>query len=108
MASHEVLCAVLSFLISKHGWGSPRRKQEIVAKTSIDPTKTDESEVKEAVEELRKEAPFIDDHGERGIAIDNSEFGLLAEYLFHECGWDPDVIRTRLKHYEGWERHDWT
>lgn len=107
MASHEVLCAVLSFLISKHAWGGPRSREEIVIKTAVNPERADASDIREAVGELRTDAPFIRDHGNRGISLDNSEFGYLADYLFYRCDWDPLDIRTRLKHYEGWGQHDW-
>lgn len=64
-------------------------------------------EAKEAFEELR-DAPFINDE-ERGLELDNSNFGLLADYLYVRCeGWDEDQIRSRLKHYEGWSEHGWS
>jgi len=26
---------------------------------------------------------------------------------YHECGWEPWEIESRLKHYEGIDNHDW-
>jgi len=53
-------------------------------------------------DELRAE-PYITSVGNRGIELNNSEFGTLADALYHECGWEPFQIRSRLKHYEGWD-----
>lgn len=104
MASHDVICSVLSYLISEHGYGSPTQKQEAVNRAGV---RSDQlGEAKEAFEELR-DAPFITEH-ERGLELNNSRFGLLADYLYVECDWDADDIHRRLKHYEGWERHTWT
>jgi hypothetical protein len=104
MASHEVICEVLAYLIKKHGYGSPTGKEKAVNLSGV---RSDQlGEAKEAFEELRA-APFVNDCGKRGIELDNSKFGMLAEYLYWECGWDEDNIRLRLKHYEGWSQHDW-
>jgi hypothetical protein len=51
--------------------------------------------------------PYITNRGNRGIELDNSEFGQLAEVLYDECEWEPFEIKSRLKHYEGWRNHDW-
>ena len=106
MASHEVLCAVLAYLLSKHRYGSPVPKEHVVQRSGV---RSDQrGEAKEAFEELRSDAPFVQDCGDRGIELDNSEFGLLADYLYVHCGWDEAIIRSRLKHYEGWSKHDWS
>ena len=106
MASHEVLCAVLSYLISKHGYGSPVSKQHTVGRSGV---RSDQrGEAKEAFEELRSDAPFVQDCGDRGIELNNSEFDLLADYLYVCCEWDEDKIHSRLKHYEGWSKHRWS
>lgn len=107
MPSHEVYCAVLSFLISKHAWGTPRSVEEVVRKTAIDPANADAGDVRDAIDELRKVAPYVVDYDHGGVGLDNSEFGPLADYLYYRCDWSPEVIRTRLKHYRGWEQHDW-
>lgn len=106
MASHEVLCAVLSYLISKHRYGSPVPKQHVARRSGV---RSDQrGEAKQAFEELRSDAPFVSDRGDRGIELDNSEFGLLANYLYVRCEWDEDKIHSRLKHYEGWSKHEWS
>lgn len=63
--------------------------------------------MRDAYEDLR-ELPFILYYGTRGVMLDNSEFGSLAEYLHTECNWPSWEITTKLKHYEGWDDHDWT
>jgi hypothetical protein len=57
-------------------------------------------------EELRS-ASYITNRGNRGIELDNSEFGQLTDVLFQECEWEPFEIESRLRHYEGWENHNW-
>jgi len=104
VASHEIICNVLSYLTA-HKWGTPRSKVEIVNRSGVASHNKDEA--KEAVDELKKDAPFIEDFGNRGICIDTSEWSSLAEYLYHRCGWDPEDIDDRLKHYEGIEQHSW-
>jgi hypothetical protein len=105
MASHGVICEVISYLLSKHGYGSPVAKNEAVNLCGV---RNDQiGEAKDAFEELRSGAPFIIDCGDRGIKIDNSEFGLLADYLYAECNWSISDIESKLKHYEGWSNHEW-
>jgi len=106
MASHEVLCALLSYLISKHKYGSPVEKQHAVPRCGV--RSDQQGEAKDGFEELRDDAPFVEDCGERGIKLDNSKFGLLADYLYVRCNWGADKIHSRLKHYEGWSRHGWS
>lgn len=104
MASHDVICSVLAYLVSHHKYGSPVAKQMVVNRAGV---RSDQlGEAKEAFEELR-DAPFITSV-DRGIELDNSKFGLLADYLYVECGWSAIQIHNRLKHYEGWSRHQWT
>lgn len=106
MASHEVICGVLSHLISKHGYGSPTNKEMAVNRSGV--RRDQLGEAKEAFEELR-DAHFTTDCGHRGIKLDNSNFNQLADYLYARCdGWDRDTIQIRLKHYEGWSNHTWT
>ena len=105
MASHDVICEVLAYLISEHGYGSPTEKEEAVNLCGV--RSDQQGEAKEAFEELRTDAPFVDDHGDRGIELDNSNFDYLADYLYARCSWEENKIRSRLKHYEGWENHEW-
>lgn len=106
MASHEVICSLLAFLVSRHGYGSPVGKDLAINRAGL---RTDQlGAAKEAFEELRRDAPFVADCGDRGIKLDSSHFGKLADYLYLRCGWDEEQIRSRLKHYEGWETHEWS
>lgn len=57
-------------------------------------------------DELQHEA-YIARAGSRGIKLDNNEFGRLADVLYYECRWEAFQIRSRLKHYEGWDQHEW-
>jgi hypothetical protein len=52
-------------------------------------------------------ASYVTNRGNRGIELDNSRFGELADVLYRDCGWEPYQVRSRLKHYEGWDDHDW-
>jgi hypothetical protein len=56
-------------------------------------------------DELRDE-PHIESKGSRGIELDNGEFGRLADVPYRDCGWEAFGIRSRLKHYQGWDTHD--
>lgn len=105
MVSDEVLCAVISHLISKHGYGSPVTKDNAVNRAGL--RKDQLGEAKNGFEELRS-YQFIANYGNRGIALDNTEFGALADFLFKSCNWSEDDIKLRLKHYEGWAEHNWT
>lgn len=102
MATQEARCAVVQVLIADHKYGTPLPKEEVVSRTAVE----DDGEAKTAFEEL-KQQPFVRYGRQRGMMIDSSRFGDLADYLYYECGWKPFVIESRLKHYEGWEKHDW-
>lgn len=97
-------CALLAALLSKHGWGNPITKDRLLSFAAIG---TDEyPAAREAFDTLRT-APYIRNRGKRGIELDTGAFGALADVLYEDCEWEPFQIRSRLKHYEGWERHDW-
>ena len=66
----------------------------------------DYSAASDAFSDLRAE-PYTTNRGSRGIELDNAEFGTIAEIRYHECGWEPFQIKSRLKHDEGWGHHDW-
>jgi hypothetical protein len=53
-----------------------------------------------------RSAPYITNRGNRGIELDTSAFGQLADILHDECGWEPFHIRSRLEHYEDRDDHD--
>lgn len=99
------LCALLRPLVNKHRYGSPMAKDELVRQTAFEPH--EEGAIRTAYEELRH-APFIIDRGKRGIMLDSSTFGSLADFLYQECKWPEWELKTKLKHYEGWHTHDWT
>lgn len=104
MRKPSVKCALLAAMIAKHKWGTPIAEDPLLAIAAID--QNDYPAAREVFVELRSE-PYITSKGDRGIELDNSAFGPLADLLFHECGWEPFEIKLRLKHYEGWEDHEW-
>lgn len=104
MRKPSVECALLAAMIAKHRWGTPIDEDTLLAIAAIKPNEY--SNARGVFENLRSE-PYITNRGNRGIELDNSEFGALAEILFHDCGWEPFQIESRLKHYEGWDQHDW-
>ena len=105
MRKPTVRCALLAAMIAKHRWGSPIDRDSLLAIAAIKPHEHSRAET--VFEELRT-ASYITNRGNRGIELDNSEFGTLADVLYHECEWEPFQIKSRLKHYEGWGGHDWS
>jgi len=105
MRKPSVKCALLAAMIAKHKWGTPIDEENLLAIAAIETN--DYPTASEVFEELRS-ASYITNRGNRGIELDNGEFGPLADVLYHECGWDPYEIESWLKHYEGWENHDWS
>lgn len=91
-------------MVAKHGWGTPIDEDSLLGVAAIE--SHEYPEAREAFRELRYE-PYVRNRGKRGIELDSGAFGTLADVLYHDCGWEPFQIRSRLKHYEGWERHDW-
>lgn len=104
MRKPSVRCALLAAMISNHRWGSPIDQENLLSIAAIDTN--DYPTASEVFDELRS-VPYIINKGNRGIQLNNSAFGELAEILYHECGWEPFEIKLRLKHYEGWDNHDW-
>ena len=104
MRKPSVKCALLAAMIAKHTWGTPIDEENLLSIAAIDPN--DYPTASEVFDELRAE-PYITSKGKRGIELNNSEFGDLADILYAECGWEPFEIRMRLKHYEGWDQHEW-
>ncbi|WP_136717368.1 hypothetical protein [Halorientalis salina] len=104
MQKPSVKCALLSAMIAKHKWGTPIDEESLLAISAIG--KNDFAVASGVVENLRTKS-YITSKGKRGIELNNSEFGGLADVLYHECEWEPFEIRMRLKHYEGWDKHDW-
>jgi hypothetical protein len=104
MQKPSVTCAPLAAMVAKHRWGSPIDEENLLAIAAVDAN--DYPKASDVFDDLRSQR-YITNRGNRGIELDNSEFGTLADVLFHECGWEPFEIRSRLKHYEGWDNHDW-
>lgn len=104
MQKPSVKCALIAAMVAKHRWGTPIGRESLLSIAAID--ESDYPRARNAFEELRS-APYVTNVGNRGIELDTAEFGRLANVLYHECEWEPFQIRVRLKHYEGWNRHDW-
>jgi hypothetical protein len=104
MQKPSVECALLAAMVAKHRWGTPIDEENLLAIAAIESHQY--ATASDVFEQLRTE-PYITNRGTRGIELDNSEFGALADVLYHDCEWEPFQIRSRLKHYEGWEAHDW-
>lgn len=105
MGEPSVKSALLAALLGKHGTGTPIEEQDLLAIAAIDAD--DYATAAEVFEELRS-APYVTDYGDRGIELDTEAFGLLAEALYHECGWDPAETQRRPKHYVGWQSQQWS
>ncbi|QGX94797.1 hypothetical protein EI982_08295 [Haloplanus rallus] len=104
MRKPSVKCALLAAMIAEHRWGSPIVEENLLSISAIEASDYDTAS--EVFDELRS-VTYITNRGKRGIELDNGEFGQLADVLYRECEWDPFEIKSRLKHYEGWENHDW-
>lgn len=104
MRKPTMKCALLAAMLAKHKWGTPIRETDLIAVAAIDCNEYQTAS--EVYAELRSE-PYVTNRGKRGIALDNSAFGAIADILSHECGWEPFEIELRLKHYEGWADHEW-
>ena len=104
MRKPSVKCALLAAMIAQHRWGSPIVEEDLLSISAIE---TGDYATASAVFDELRSVTYITDRGGRGIELDNGEFGELADVLFDECGWEAFEIRSRLKHYEGWNQHDW-
>ena len=100
MRKPSVKCALLAAMIAEHRWGSHIVEEDLLSISAIE--SGDYPTASELFDELRSE-DYITSEGNRGIVLNNSEFGALADVLYHECEWKPFEIRSRLKHYEGWK-----
>lgn len=104
MRKPSVKCALLAAMIAKHRWGTPIDEDSLLAVAAIETN--DYTVASDVFDDLRSES-YITNRGKRGIELDNGEFGQLAGVLYTECEWEPFQIKSRLKHYEGWDSHDW-
>ena len=105
MRKPSVECALLAAMVAEHRWGSPIVEENLLSISAIETA--DYSIASEVFDELRS-ASYITNRGKRGIELNSSEFGELADLLYHECEWEAFEIKSRLKHYEGWDDHEWT
>jgi hypothetical protein len=105
MRKPSVKCALLAAMVAEHRWGSPIVEENLLSISAIETA--DYSTASEVFDELRS-ASYITNRGKRGIELNSSEFGALADLLYHECEWEAFEIKSRLKHYEGWDDHEWT
>ncbi len=96
------ICAILAVLISNHAYGTPMDKDSVVNRAAV----SDKGKAKDAFEVVQIE-PFVRHNPNRGMLLNSSRFGELADFLYYNCEWEPFVIKSRLKHYEGWKNHDW-
>lgn len=104
MTDDGFCCALIRPLVSKHRYGAPLPVDELVRMTAHEPHEA--GAVRAAVSDLRRRS-FIVDRGARGVMVDSSKFGPLADFLYYECDWPTWEIQAKLKHYEGWAEHDW-
>ena len=104
MRKPSAKCALLAAMIAKHRWGTPIDEENLLSIAAIEPN--DYPKANDIFGDLRS-APYITNRGNRGIELDTSAFGQLADVLHDECGWEAFHIRSRLNHYEGWDDHDW-
>lgn len=103
MADCDAMCAVLSALYNQHKYGSPLDVEELVSRSAVE----DESDAKAAIDEL-KSAEY------RYIVVSNDRARIRTEYLGElfdffvlKCGRDPQKLKWRDSHYEGWHTHSW-
>ncbi|TQQ80594.1 hypothetical protein [Halonotius roseus] len=104
MRKPSVKCALLAAMVAEHRWGSPIVEENLLSIAAIETS--DYPTASDSFDDLRSES-YITNRGNRGIELNNSAFGTLADVLYHECQWEPFQIKSRLKHYEGWDTHDW-
>lgn len=104
MQKPSVRCALIAAMVAKHRWGTPIDKESLLTVSAIEPNEYPEARTE--FEKLR-EASYTINRGKRGIELDTSEFGTIADALYYDCGWEAFEIKLRLKHYEGWQHHDW-
>jgi hypothetical protein len=96
--------SLIAAMVAKHRWGTPMDEDHLLAVSAV--SKHEYPDARRAFETLRYER-FITNRGSQGIELDNGRFDELAEFLFHECAWQPFEIELRLKHYGGWDQHAW-
>ena len=104
MNKPTVKCALLGTLVANHRWGSPLEVDSLLSMSKI--SDHEYPKARETLERL-KSSSYTRQCGKRGVKLVTAGFGTLADVLYYECNWEPFEIKLRLKHYEGWETHDW-
>lgn len=99
---HE--CKVVRVLVTAHAYGSPLPADLSLRRAAIP---SDELGAAKAAMESVRSYSFIEDHGSRGLMLDNGEFDSLAQWLYRRCDWKRFELELRLKHFEGWDELDW-
>lgn len=99
----SVRCAILAALLAKHGWGTPIDRDTLLDLSAVAIDRYPEARA--TIDELCSTA-YVACSGEY-LVLDNGHFDALADELYYECEWEPWVIKSRLKHYEGWRTHEW-
>ncbi|MFC7203450.1 hypothetical protein ACFQJC_07995 [Haloferax namakaokahaiae] len=103
MDKPSVKCALISTLIAKHKWGTPMDRDTLLSLSAIG---NDYPTARTVYDDLRG-ASYITYRGKRGIELNSGAFAELADVLYYDCNWEKYEIQSRLKHYEGIEKHDW-
>lgn len=104
MDRQAIMCAICRVLVSNHAYGKPLPQDVVLNKAAYPSNKG--TTAKAAFDTLRHE-PFIKNYGERGIQLDNSEFGALVQFLHDACEWSRFELELRIKHFEGWDDIVW-
>lgn len=89
MQKPSVKCALLAAMVAKHRWGTPIDREYLLAIAAID--SNDYPAARDTFEELRS-VSYITSRGNRGIELDNGEFGALADVLYSDsqkCSYFP-------------------
>lgn len=102
MAEPEYLCELLWPLLSHRG--KKPMSIDMLLHTAAIPQE-DLGQARREVGALT-DLSFIAEHP-RGVAVDTSQLGNVADYLYYNCEYTKQQIKIRLKHYEGWENHEW-
>lgn len=104
MNKPTVKCALLGTLVAHHCWGSPLAEESLLSMSRI--SDHEYPKARETLDRLRNK-PYARQRRNRGIELVTAGFEALADVLYYECHWEPYEIKLRLKHYEGWDNHDW-
>lgn len=96
----DIRCALLWALVRRHGWGRYISRDDLIGFASI-PTHA-EGDAKAVFRDLRTES-FVDYDRTRGVTIDTSRQGKIAEFLIENCGYSRFRVESSLKHYEGFD-----